>query len=68
MKHHCALCGRPLASAAVFIAQYPVGPSCARRAGLLELSKRAGGLVHPGRRVATRQVKPQNLDLFEVDA
>ncbi len=68
MRLHCALCGRPMDAAAVFIAQYPVGPTCARRAGLLELVRKSGSLVHAGRRAAVRQPRPQNLDLFEVPA
>ena len=44
---YCCLCGRRTATATVTIGDYPVGPKCARRAGLLELSKRKTGLVCP---------------------
>ena len=37
---HCALCSRPLRTAAMFIGVYPVGPVCARRAGLTKLASR----------------------------
>ena len=63
---HCALCGRPVLNPAVLIGQMPVGPKCAKRAGLLELAKkRAGQLSLP--RLQRRAPLPsaQNLDLFE---
>ena len=41
MKPTCALCGRPTVPA-VYIGAEPVGPTCARRAGLLKLK---GGRV-----------------------
>ena len=37
---HCALCSRPLRTAAMYIGVYPVGPVCARRAGLVKLAAR----------------------------
>ena len=37
---HCALCSRPLRTAAMYIGVYPVGPVCARRAGLTKLAAR----------------------------
>lgn len=37
---HCALCSRPLRTAAMYIGIYPVGPVCARRAGLVKLAAR----------------------------
>lgn len=69
MKLHCALCGRPMNQAAVLIGNFPVGPTCARKAGLIELSKRKSGLVFP---VAGRKSTPKDdrrtIDLFEVAA
>lgn len=55
--------------AAVLIGTHPVGPKCARRAGLVELSRRKGGLVFAatGHKTAVRQ-DDQTLDLFEVAA
>jgi hypothetical protein len=55
--------------AAVMIGAMPVGPTCARKAGLIELSKRKSGLVFP---VVGRKSAPKNdrntIDLFdEVD-
>lgn len=65
MKCVCALCGRPMSEAAVLIGNMPVGPVCARRAGLLQLAKRRIGLVFPVvRSKAPRQPIPQTLDLF----
>jgi len=66
VRLNCALCGRPVLSPAVLIGQMPVGPKCARRAGLLELAKRrVGQLSLP--RLQRRAPLPsaQNLDLFE---
>lgn len=66
----CVLCGRPMVQPAVTIADRPVGPKCARRAGLMPLALRRAGDVKPGpayRRTATRQEVAQ-LDLFEVQA
>lgn len=41
----CALCGRSMASAAVLIGNLPIGPRCARRAGLLEPARKRLGLL-----------------------
>lgn len=66
MRLHCALCGRPMNQAAVMIGAMPVGPTCARKAGLIELSKRKSGLVFP---VAGRKSTPKDdrktMDLFD---
>lgn len=65
MKLHCALCGRPVLNPAVLIGQLPVGPKCARRAGLLAAArKRIGNLSLP--RMKFLRPKPhENLELFE---
>ncbi len=64
---HCALCGRAMATATVYIGQLPVGPSCARRAGLLEAARRRRGALRlqvlP--RVPAGQRDSRTLDLFE---
>jgi hypothetical protein len=44
----CALCSRPLLSAAVLIDTLPVGPFCARKSGLVKLARERRGLVRPG--------------------
>lgn len=62
----CVLCSRPLNAAAVLIGAYPVGPVCARRAGLMPLAAKRSGLIKPGpvfKRHASRQELAQ-LDLF----
>ena len=66
----CVLCSRGLFQAAVLIGSYPVGPKCARRAGLMPIAARKIGAVRPGpayRKTATRQELAQ-MDLFEVAA
>ena len=66
MKMHCALCGRPMNQAAVLIGTMGVGPTCARKAGLIELSKRKTGLVFPVvRRHIQKPDHPQTADLFD---
>lgn len=70
MKLSCVLCSRGLFQAAVLIGAYPVGPKCARRAGLMPLAAKKLGAVRPGpayRKSATRQELAQ-MDLFEVAA
>ena len=62
----CVMCSRPLNAAAVLIGQYPVGPKCSRRAGLMPLAAKRAGLLKPGpvfKRHASRQELAQ-LDLF----
>jgi hypothetical protein len=66
----CVLCSRSMLRPAVLIGAMPVGPKCARRAGLMPLAARKLGAVRPGpayRRNATRQELAQ-MDLFEVAA
>jgi hypothetical protein len=66
MKLYCALCGRPMDQAAVMIGAMPVGPTCAKRAGLMTLAKRKSGLVFPAvRRHIEKPDQPQTRDLFD---
>lgn len=64
---NCCLCGRPMERAAVLIGELPVGEKCARRAGLIELAGRKGGLVFhiPKSRGKKPVPKNQTLDLFD---
>ena len=41
----CAYCNRPMLAAAVFVGAPPIGPTCARKAGLLELARLAEDLI-----------------------
>lgn len=61
---HCCLCGRFMFSAAVTIAGLPVGPKCAKRAGLVELARKRIGAV---RLVQPKKEEdcPKTMDLFE---
>ena len=62
---HCALCGRVTLHPAVLIGTYPVGPKCARRAGLVPLASRKTGLVAPvGARRVVAKADSRTLDLF----
>lgn len=64
MKHYCCLCGRPVLNPAVLIGQLPVGPKCARRAGLVELARKKVGSPSIPRAKFTRPAAPSNLELF----
>lgn len=69
MSKHCALCGRVTLNPAVMIGVHPVGPKCARRAGLIEIASRKSGVVFPGAsqgKVVRRDAR--TLDMFEVAA
>lgn len=62
MKLRCILCGRTT-QPAVMLADKPVGPKCARKAGLLNIARRGRGQV----RLASPQAKKADehtLDLF----
>jgi len=61
----CAFCNRPMLAAAVFVGALPIGPTCARKAGLLELARKKSGVLRLGRPSAgLRRPDPQTLDLF----
>ena len=63
----CVLCSRSMRQPAVLIGAMPVGPKCARKAGLMPLAAKRAGSVRLGpafRSHATRQETDQ-LDLFE---
>lgn len=65
MKLYCALCGRPMDQAAVLIGNHPVGPTCAKKSGLLPLARRKGGIVFPVvRRKLVKAPLPDTPDLF----
>lgn len=42
---HCVLCSRPMQSASVYIGVYPVGPVCARKAGLVAIAAKGSNRV-----------------------
>jgi hypothetical protein len=65
----CALCGRVTLNPAVLIGVRPVGPTCAKKAGLMPLAKRKVGLVFPvtGHKSVPKR-DTQTLDLFAMEA
>lgn len=68
MKLHCAFCGKPMQSAAMLIGHLPVGPTCAKNAGLIEkVRKGVGALRLASRRapIANRADNQLALDLVE---
>ena len=65
MKLRCALCGRPVLNPAVLVGREPVGPKCARRAGLVELAHRKVGQLSFPRLKFKRPAPQENLELFE---
>ena len=65
LKLRCALCGRVTLDPAVLIGAEPIGPKCARRAGLLKLAKVKGGRVVPFKPSTNRVRRDgRTLDLF----
>lgn len=64
----CVMCGRALVNASVFVAGRPVGPVCAKRAGLVERapSKQSAALrIGRVRLHAVRREDAATLDLFD---
>ena len=61
----CAFCNRPMQAAAVFVGAMPIGPTCARKAGLLELARKKSGVLRLAKpSTSPRSPDPQTLDLF----
>lgn len=61
----CAFCNRPMLAAAVFVGALPIGPTCARKAGLLELARKKSGVLRLAKpSTVPRRPDPQTLDLF----
>ena len=65
MKLYCAMCGRVMFSAAVYVGSLPVGPTCARKHNLVAPARRGIGAVT----LAPLRKKPSGqgdtLDMFE---
>ena len=65
MKLYCAMCGRVMFSAAVYVGSLPVGPTCARKHNLVAPARRGVGAVT----LAPVRKKPSaqgyTLDMFE---
>ena len=65
MTLHCAFCNRPMLAAAVFVGAMPIGPTCARKAGLLELTRKKARVLRLARpSIGARRPDPETLDLF----
>ena len=64
MKLYCAMCGRVMFSAAVYVGSLPVGPTCARKHNLIAPAKRGLGAIT----LAQVRKKParqdETLDMF----
>lgn len=61
----CAFCNRPMLAAAVFVGANPIGPTCARKAGLLELARKKARALRLARSsIGARRTDPETLDLF----
>ena len=62
---NCAFCNRPMLAAAVFVGALPIGPTCARKAGLLEQARKKSGVLRLAKpSTSLRRPDPQTLDLF----
>ena len=61
----CAFCNRSMQAAAVFVGALPIGPTCARNAGLLERARKKTGVLRLARpSTGLRRADPGTLDLF----
>lgn len=61
----CAFCNRPMFQAAVMIGALPIGPTCARKAWLLERARKKTGVLRLARYTAVAHRPDQGtLDLF----
>ena len=61
----CAFCNRPMMAAAVFVGAMPIGPTCARKAGLLEMARKKAGVLRLARpSIGQHRPDPETLDLF----
>ena len=62
----CAFCNRSMQAAAVFVGALPIGSTCAKRAGLLELARKKAGVLRLARPcTGPRRADPETLDLFD---
>ena len=65
----CAFCNRSMQAAAVFVGAMPIGPTCARKAGLLERARKKSGVLRMARpSIGARCADPETLDLFTEEA
>lgn len=60
----CALCGKPLLNPAVMIGREPIGPKCAKKAGLTKLARKTGSKIIRMGRQRKEARDGQTLDLF----
>ena len=65
MRLYCAMCGRGMFDAAVYVGNLPVGPTCARKHNLVAPAKRGLGAITlaPVKKKQARQ--DETLDMFE---
>ena len=63
----CAICGRSTAKPAVLIGSEAIGPTCARRAGLIQTAKKVGkaSRVQLFARSTAKRGDMRTRDLFE---
>ena len=62
----CVLCGRPTKPAVMLADKHPVGPKCAKKAGLIERARRGQGQVRLFN-APRRPADPKTLDLFATE-
>lgn len=68
MTYRCALCGRSMSAPSVTVGQMAIGPTCARKAGLIELGRKRSGFVRLFTSMTPRREDEKTMDLFEVAA
>jgi len=65
MTYRCALCGHKMGQPAVTIGQMPIGPTCARKAGLIEIGRKRQGAVRLHLKTPVVREDDKTMDLFD---
>lgn len=65
MTYRFALCGRSMAAPAVTVGQMAIGPTCARKAGLIELGRKRAGFVRLFAGMKPTREDDKTMDLFD---
>lgn len=65
MTYRCALCNREMNQPAVTIGQMPIGPTCARKAGLIEIGRKRQGAVRLHIKTPVVREDDRTMDMFD---
>lgn len=65
MTYRCALCGHKMKQPAVTIGSMAVGPTCSRKAGLIEIGRKRQGAVRLHLKTPVVREDDKTMDMFE---